>query len=232
MYVGESESRVRQVFSRARASAPCVIFFDELDALCPRRGSGDSGNGVSERVVNQLLTELDGLESRKDVYIIAATNRLELIDDAMLRPGRLGKLLYVPLPVESDRCDILTALTRKVNVLTEAGHEDAVDLRAVSQDKRTSGFSGADLAALVREAGLEVIREDRAAGNLAVNAKDRKADADAAEVPIISRRHFDRAMDRCRPSVREEDRMRYDRVNSLIQSGVGAIQALQNVRDS
>ena len=233
MYVGESESRVRQVFSRARASAPCVIFFDELDALCPRRGSGDSGNGVSERVVNQLLTELDGLESRKDVYIIAATNRLELIDDAMLRPGRLGKLLYVPLPIESDRCDILTALTRKVNVLTEEGHVDAVDLRSVSQDKRTNGFSGADLAALVREAGLEVIREDRAAGNLAINVKDGPAAHTATiEVPVISRRHFDRAMDRCRPSVREEDRMRYDRVNSLIQSGVGAIQALQNVRDS
>ncbi len=82
MYVGESESRVRAVFSRARASAPCVIFFDELDALCPKRGNGgDGGNGVSERVVNQLLTELDGLESRRDVYVIAATNRLELIDE-------------------------------------------------------------------------------------------------------------------------------------------------------
>eukprot|EP00605_Chrysophyceae_sp_TOSAG23-4_P000055 GSChrysophyteH1.ASY1.ANO1.57.1 assembled CDS len=208
MYVGESESRVRQVFSRARASAPCVIFFDELDALCPRRGTSDSGNGVSERVVNQLLTELDGLESRKDVYIIAATNRLELIDDAMLRPGRLGKLLYVPLPAQEDREDILSALTRKVNV-------DAVSLKDVSADPRTSGFSGADLAALVREAGLEVIREDRT----------------LATVPYISRRHFDRALDRCRPSVREEDRLRYERVHSLIQSGVGAIQALQKVRD-
>ena len=93
-YVGESESRVRQVFSRARSSVPCVIFFDELDALCPKRGSGldpgggggGGGNNVSDRVVNQLLTELDGLETRKDIYIIGATNRLELIDDAMLRP--------------------------------------------------------------------------------------------------------------------------------------------------
>jgi ribosome biogenesis ATPase len=117
MYVGESESRVRQVFSRARASAPCVIFFDELDALCPKRGSGGEGggSGVSERVVNQLLTELDGLETRKDVYIIAATNRLELIDDAMLRPGRLGKLLYVPLPNSTDRISILKSLMSKVS---------------------------------------------------------------------------------------------------------------------
>jgi ribosome biogenesis ATPase len=85
MYVGESESKVRQVFARARASTPCMIFFDELDALCPKRGASEGGSGVSERVVNQLLTELDGLEVRRDVYIVAATNRLELIDEAMLR---------------------------------------------------------------------------------------------------------------------------------------------------
>ena len=139
MYVGESESRVRQVFSRARASAPCVIFFDELDALCPKRGSGaEGGSGVTERVVNQLLTELDGLETRKDVYIIGATNRLELIDDAMLRPGRLGKLLYVPLPTSADRVSILTALTRKVAVDTSAPH--GVDVAAVAADPRTEGF--------------------------------------------------------------------------------------------
>ncbi|CAE7721717.1 nvl, partial [Symbiodinium microadriaticum] len=132
MYVGESESRVRQVFSRARASAPCVIFFDELDALCPKRGSGhEGGSGVSERVVNQLLTELDGLETRKDVYVIAATNRLELIDDAMLRPGRLGKLLYVPLPSAEDRGSILSAICRKVNVDTTC-----VDFEALGRDSR------------------------------------------------------------------------------------------------
>lgn len=100
-FVGESEKAVRRVFERARASAPCVIFFDELDALAPRRGGGDgdggseggSGGGVSERVVNQLLTELDGLESRRSVFVVAATNRPELIDPAMLRPGRLDKRL-------------------------------------------------------------------------------------------------------------------------------------------
>ena len=162
MYVGESESRVRQVFLRARASAPCVIFFDELDALCPKRGSngeGGGGSGVTERVVNQLLTELDGLEARKDVYIIAATNRLELIDDAMLRPGRLGKLLYVPLPNAADRISILRALTRKVALDPTLPSEGGVDVAKIGSDPRTEGFSGADLAALVREAGLAVIRD-------------------------------------------------------------------------
>jgi ribosome biogenesis ATPase len=156
MYVGESESRVRQVFSRARSSAPCVIFFDELDALCPKRGSGDGGNGVSERVVNQLLTELDGLEVRRDVYIIAATNRLELIDDAMLRPGRLGKLLYVPLPSANDRVSILEAVSRNVSIDRSDAKFDVI-----AHDPRVEGFSGADLAALVREAGLAVLQEWR-----------------------------------------------------------------------
>jgi ribosome biogenesis ATPase len=167
MYVGESESKVRQVFARARASAPCVIFFDELDALCPKRGSGPEGmsgagggNGVSDRVVNQLLTELDGLETRRDVYIIAATNRLELIDDAMLRPGRLGKLLYVPLPTSEDRLSILEALTKKVSITWNTKDPlHGVDLQKVALDHRADGFSGADLAALVREAGLAVVRE-------------------------------------------------------------------------
>lgn len=90
------------VFARGRASAPCVLFFDELDALAPRRGS-DRANPSSERVVNQLLTELDGVDGRKDVYVIGATNRPDMIDPAMLRPGRLDKLLYVPLPSLSQR---------------------------------------------------------------------------------------------------------------------------------
>jgi ribosome biogenesis ATPase len=105
-YVGESERAVRQVFDRARASSPCIVFFDELDALCPRRGLSEGGNGVSERVVNQLLTEMDGLEARKNVVVIAATNRPDIIDPAMLRPGRLDKLLYVPLPTPSDRFQV------------------------------------------------------------------------------------------------------------------------------
>jgi len=110
-YVGESERAIRELFRRARSSAPCVIFFDEIDSICPKRGS--DSNQVTERVVNQLLTELDGMEDRKNVFVIAATNRPDIIDDAMLRPGRLDKLLYVPIPTESDRASILRALIRK-----------------------------------------------------------------------------------------------------------------------
>lgn len=242
MFVGESESRVRQVFSRARQSAPCVIFFDELDALCPRRGSGDGGgNGVSERVVNQLLTELDGLESRKDVYIIAATNRLELIDDAMLRPGRLGKLLYVPLPSADDRVAILQALTRTTSI-DHSPPPTGVDLVAVGRDPRTEGFSGADCSALVREAGLAVIREWRemqvsiALQNHAVESDSEKHGTPALvsstnasglwDNPSIAARHFESAFLRVKPSVASSDRDRYEKVHRLMKEGMGAIQAL------
>ncbi|KAL8185478.1 UNVERIFIED_CONTAM: hypothetical protein K2H54_052993 [Gekko kuhli] len=110
-YVGESERAVRQVFQRARNSAPCVIFFDEIDALCPRRS--DHETGASIRVVNQLLTEMDGLESRRQVFIMAATNRPDIIDPAILRPGRLDKTLYVGLPPPLDRLAILKTITKK-----------------------------------------------------------------------------------------------------------------------
>ena len=228
MYVGESESRVRQVFTRARASAPCVIFFDELDALCPRRGSGaDGGSGVSERVVNQLLTELDGLEVRRDVYIIAATNRLELIDDAMLRPGRLGKLLYVPLPSADDRVSIIKAVSRNVSL----DHND-IDFNALAHDPRAEGFSGADLAALVREAGLAVLqewRQNRRAvalsadlskgtdmnGQIPLSPFD-ATDSSTLSIPSICMRHFETAFERIHPSVSAEDRKRYWSTNCRI----------------
>lgn len=220
MFVGESESRVRQVFTRARASAPCVIFFDELDALCPRRSSaGESSNGVSERVVNQMLTELDGLESRKDVYVIAATNRLELIDEAMLRPGRIGKLLYVPLPTPADRTAILTALTRKLAI--QAGDEELI--RVLGLDPRTEGFSGADLSALVREAGMAVVREWRSDG------VDKASDDKESPRSVISSRHFEQAFQRVKPSVSAADRKRYACVQEFMKQGVGALQALHMV---
>lgn len=222
MFVGESESRVRQVFARARASAPCVIFFDELDALCPKRSSGwegsssggGSGSNVSERVVNQLLTELDGLESRKDVYIIAATNRLELIDDAMLRPGRLGNLLYVPLPSSSDRVSILKALTRKVALdeFNADSNPDGIKLEEIGFDARAEGFSGADLAALVREAGLAVIKEisdDNPFASPLPSSDEGKEQQDAKYKDVkIRKRHFEVAFSRVRPSVNPQDRSR------------------------
>lgn len=225
-YVGESESKVRQIFARARSSSPCVIFFDEFDALCPKRGSGfdDGGNnGVSDRIVNQFLTELDGLESRKDVYIIAATNRLELIDDAMLRPGRLGTLLYVPLPSDDDRESILTALTRKISVdlYDEKTNPDGVRFDEIAKDKRTDGFSGADLSALVREAALAVIKE--------LNNSHQKDDSPSDY--CIKKRHFETALSKVRPSVNPTDRKRFDTVHKFLKSGLSPIEALKKAHE-
>ncbi|TRY91627.1 hypothetical protein DNTS_021770 [Danionella cerebrum] len=117
MYVGESERAVRQVFQRGRNSAPCVIFFDEIDALCPRRSEHESGAGV--RVVNQLLTEMDGIENRRQVFVMAATNRPDIIDPAVLRPGRLDKTLYVGLPPAADRHAILLTITKVTSASSE-----------------------------------------------------------------------------------------------------------------
>ncbi|CAB9529521.1 metalloprotease FTSH [Seminavis robusta] len=195
-YVGESERAVRLVFERARSSSPCIVFFDELDSLCPKRGSsGEGGSGVSERVVNQLLTEMDGLESRRSVFVIAATNRPELIDPAMMRPGRLDKLLYVPLPSVDDRVSILTALSAKVKFGPD------VVLDTIGRSEKANGYSGADCAALLREAGLAVLKED-------LERKEKREGVDLC----IEARHFDYAFDHVMPSVSKKDQARYDRI--------------------
>lgn len=191
-YVGESERAVRSLFARARASPPCIVFFDEIDSLCPRRGGQPGGNAatasdssaVTDRIVNQLLTELDGLDARGQLYVVAATNRPELLDPALLRPGRLDKLLFVPLPSLPDRISILRALTRKV-----ALHNN-LDLTVVAADPRADGFSGADLAALVRQAGLNALK-----------------DADSS---CIRPQHFDKALDHVPPSVSPSDAASYE----------------------
>ncbi|EEC46437.1 predicted protein, partial [Phaeodactylum tricornutum CCAP 1055/1] len=196
-YVGESEKAVRLVFERARSSSPCIVFFDELDSLVPRRGSDAGGGGVTERVVNQLLTEMDGLESRRSVFVIAATNRPELIDPAMMRPGRLDKLLFVPLPGPEDRVLILKALCTGINLAAD------VDMDHIGRSPRTDGYSGADCAALLREAGLAVLKEDAtafAAGK-----------PDSVELKITSK-HFDAAFHSVMPSVSKNDQARYERI--------------------
>ena len=184
-----------------------------------------------------MLTELDGLETRKDVYIIAATNRLELIDDAMLRPGRLGKLLYVPLPNAADRVSILRALCRKVNLGpttetrgSEESGDDVIDFERLMTDKRAEGFSGADCAAFLREAGLAVMREwlDMHPRSAETDSKNESSSTVTSEWdnPRIYARHFESAFSRSRPSVSERDRRRYEMVHSLIKEGKPPIQAL------
>ena len=144
-YVGESERAVRQVFFRARASQPCVVFFDELDALVPRRD--DALSEASSRVVNTLLTELDGMAARTGIYVIAATNRPEMIDPAMLRPGRLGKHLFVGLPEPEEREEIIETRLKGLPL------RDPIDLLFLKRFARNcNGYSGADLSQLVYEA--------------------------------------------------------------------------------
>lgn len=140
MYVGESERAVRSLFQRARNSKPCVIFFDELDAIVSKRSDGSSGNdgGSSTRVVNQMLTEMDGVESRKGVFLMAASNRPDIIDPAILRPGRLDKIIYVGLPTQTDRCEILKTLTKNG---TKPRCEADVDFEGISKDERAKNFT-------------------------------------------------------------------------------------------
>lgn len=194
MYVGESEKAVRTVFQRARNSAPCVIFFDELDALCPKR-SGSAESSSSARVVNQLLTEMDGLEERKQVFIMAATNRPDIIDPAVLRPGRLDKTLYVGLPSESDRFDILKCITKNG---TRPHLAQDVDLLSIAADSRCSCYTGADLAALVREASVATLKQAICKGQTPSN------------IITVKREHFETAFRKIRPSVTPKDREKYE----------------------
>jgi ribosome biogenesis ATPase len=151
-YVGESERSVRQVFSRARTSAPCIVFFDELDALVPRRDA--SGTDSSARVVNMLLTELDGINNRSGVYVIGATNRPDMIDPAILRPGRLGTNIFIDLPNADGRVEILKTRIRRV--LPSYTEFDV--LEAVARDTRCEGFSGADIENLHAAAAKSAMR--------------------------------------------------------------------------
>ncbi|RKP10066.1 ribosome biogenesis ATPase RIX7 [Thamnocephalis sphaerospora] len=198
-YVGESERAVRQVFSRARASSPCVVFFDELDALCSRRD--DSQSEASARVVNTLLTELDGVDNRKQVFVIAASNRPDIIDAAMLRPGRLDKLLYVELPVAAERLEILRTLSRKTPLAAD------VSLQSVAEDARCEGFSGADLASLVREAGVAALRSTLYANG--VDSSPLDMGATSAETLYVRQEHFDTAFTKVAPSVSAQDVKKY-----------------------
>jgi transitional endoplasmic reticulum ATPase len=152
MWFGESEANVRDVFDKARAAAPCVMFFDELDSIAKARGasSGDGG-GAGDRVLNQILTEMDGMNAKKNVFVIGATNRPDQIDPALLRPGRLDQLIYIPLPDEPSRNSILNATLRKSPIAKD------VDLQFLA--KSTHGFSGADLTEICQRACKLAIRE-------------------------------------------------------------------------
>ncbi|KAF7727082.1 AAA ATPase cdc48 [Apophysomyces ossiformis] len=223
MWFGESEANVRDVFDKARAAAPCVMFFDELDSIAKARGgsAGDAG-GAGDRVLNQILTEMDGMNAKKNVFVIGATNRPDQIDPALLRPGRLDQLIYIPLPNEQSRLAILQAQLRKSPVAAD------VDLNYIA--KHTHGFSGADLGEICQRAAKLAIRED--IEKEIAKEKERKAKQDAGEdigmdedddegVAEITRAHFEEAMRFARRSVSDADIRRYEVFAQTLQQQRG-----------
>lgn len=204
-YVGESEKAIRQVFTRARASVPCVIFFDELDALVPRRDTSLSES--SSRVVNTLLTELDGLNDRKGIFVIGATNRPDMIDPAMLRPGRLDKTLFIELPTATERLDILKTVI-KVNKTPLSSN---VELSSIAHDERCRNFSGADLSSLIREAGVIALKK-KFFKSSKIEDED-MMDQDIDSEILVTSDDFEQALNSVKPSVNDRDRAKYDRLN-------------------
>ncbi|XP_060943656.1 nuclear valosin-containing protein-like isoform X2 [Limanda limanda] len=211
MYVGESERAVRQVFQRGRNSAPCVIFFDEIDALCPRRSGHESGASV--RVVNQLLTEMDGLETRRQVFIMAATNRPDIIDPAILRPGRLDKTLYVGLPPAKDRHEILLTITKGG---TKPQLEQDVSLEEIAFDERCDCLTGADLTALVREASVNALRAYLKSQNPPASSSGHTCSAGSVAHIRVSKQNFEDAFKKVRPSVSKKDQRTYEQLRESL----------------
>ena len=189
MWIGESERGVREVFRKARQAAPCIIFFDEIDALAPRRG-GNGGSQVTERVVAQLLTELDGIEDLKGVVVLAATNRLDLLDPALLRPGRLEFLVELPTPDAAARSAILGVQMRHMPLAKDVNIETLVN--------NTEGLVGADLEGLCRQAALFAIREIvEPTGKIAPHAPEGPpAGRTKAQLQklMVTKRHFEKAL--------------------------------------
>jgi transitional endoplasmic reticulum ATPase len=184
MWVGKSEEGIRKVFERARQVAPCIIFFDEMDALAGKRGM-EMGTKVTERVLNQLLAEMDGLEGLKDVTIIGATNRPDMLDPAILRPGRFDRVLLVDVPDVTSRRKIFDIHAKDVPIDKSVKVDELL--------KKMEGFVGADIEGLVREAALAAMRRDMKAST--VIASD-----------------FDEALLKIRPSVSEETAKRYKKI--------------------
>ena len=201
-YVGESERGVRKIFSKARENAPSIIFFDEIDSIATERGRSGGDSQVTERVVSQLLTELDGIESLEDVVVIAATNRPDLIDRALMRPGRLDRHINVPAPDTESRRAIFEVHTRNKPLA------DDVDLDDLAE--RTDGYVGADIEAVCREAALEASRE-------LIQTVDEEDVAESVKNALISMEHFESALDEVKPSFTEEMRQTYESIEERFQ---------------
>ena len=184
---------VRLLFKRARRVAPCIIFFDEIDALGSERGTSGSSK-VGDRVLAQMLTEMDGIEQLKDVIVIAATNRPDMIDKALIRPGRLDRLVYVPLPDKQTRLKIFQIHSRKKPL------EDTIDLENLAS--RTEHYSGAEIAEICNEAALATLEET-------LKSADEKSDEKQND--LVRQRHFDEALERVKPRLNSSLLSIYDK---------------------
>ena len=202
-YVGESEKGVREVFEKARSNAPTVVFFDEIDSIAGERGRHAGDSGVGERVVSQLLTELDGLEELEDVVVIATTNRPDLIDAALVRPGRLDRHVHVPVPDEEARRKIFEVHTRGKPL---AEGVDLDDLAA-----RTDGYVGADIEAVCREASMAATREF-------ISSVDPEEVDDTVGNVRVTTEHFEEALEEVGPSVDDDTRERYEEIEEQFQT--------------
>jgi len=222
MWFGESEANVREIFDKARQSAPCVLFFDELDSIAVQRGGsqGDAG-GAGDRVLNQLLTEMDGVGAKKTVFIIGATNRPDIIDPALMRPGRLDQLIYIPLPDFDSRVQIFKANLRKSPI--------APDVKFETLAKFTEGFSGADITEICQRACKYAIREniekdielERQRAARAETDVKMETEEEVDPVPCITRAHFEESMKFARRSVSDADIRKYQTFAQTLQQSRG-----------
>jgi transitional endoplasmic reticulum ATPase len=199
-WVGESEKGIREVFRKARQASPCVIFFDELDSIAPRRSTGSGDSHVGERIVSQLLTEMDGLEDLKGVVVIGATNRPDIVDEALLRPGRFDRILQIPLPDDDSIKEILEIHMTKKPI------DKSLDL--IKLVELSKGFSGADIAALVNAAAMSAIR-DHITTNRSEQLGEKKeikytdeSRPKSQKVPLtITMKHFEAALTKIKPAI-------------------------------
>merc|ERR1711865_572054 len=218
-WFGESEANVRELFDKARAASPCILMFDEMDSIAKTRGSGGAGSSeAGDRVINQILTEIDGVGARKNVFVIGATNRPDILDPAVIRPGRLDQLIYIPLPDFKSRMAIFQAALRKAPLAKD------IDIEVLARS--THGFSGADITEICTTASKLAIREailleeDRLKK---VEAGEIDADEGKADLKdmIVTKTHFNFAMSKARKSVSEKDLTLFDDFAEKQKAGRG-----------
>jgi transitional endoplasmic reticulum ATPase len=218
MWFGQSEANVRHIFDKARQAAPCILFFDELDSIAQKRGGRAwDGGGAADRIMNQLLTEMDGFADKKNVFIIGATNRPDIIDTALIRPGRLDQLIYIPMPDYESRLAILSANLRNSPV--------SKDVNLAYLAAKTDKFSGADLTEICQTACKLAIRED-IAHDAASLLDEQGHDKDLEEedfLPELLPRHFEEAVRTARRSVSDRDLAQYQSLALSLQQSRGAL---------